>query len=371
MIPFVNLKKQYQHIHKEVNGAIKTTLRHSNFVLGTEVLRFEHAYARYCGARRCVAVASGTDALLLSLRALQVGTKDEVVIPAHTFISTAFAVLHAGAIPVFADVDPVTGMITAEGIQQKLTKRTRAIIPVHIYGMSVDMDPILRLAKHRKLFVVEDACQAHGSLYKGKKTGSVGDTGCFSFYPAKNLGAYGDGGAIITNREDIAKKIDVLHNVGQSSKNVHTQIGYSSRLDAMQAAALYVKLAYLDRWNERRRIIASWYAQFLHDLPIILPMPPVHTTPNYHLYVIRTKHRDRLFRYLQSKNIGCAIHYPVPMHLQPCLRFLGHSKGSFPVSEQLAREVLSLPMYPELTRVDVQKISSEIRIFFKTPKNIL
>lgn len=364
MIRLVDFSQQNEFLKKGLMKAISRVIDSQAYILGKEVRSFENEFATYCGSKYAVGVASGTDALLLSLRALGIENGDEVITVANTFISTVLPILYVGAKPVLVDADRKTLSMEVSLVEKNITSRTRAIIPVHLFGLPVDMDPILRLARKYKLLVIEDACQAHGALYKGRKVGSFGDIGCFSFYPAKNLGAFGDAGAIITNKRRVAESIRILRNVGQKEKNIHDVIGYNSRLDTIQAAILRIKLKHLPTWIKKRRSVAKYYTYQLRDLPIVLPSELPYARASYHLYVIRTKYRDRLRQYLQKREIICGVHYPTPIHLQPGMRSLGYKKGDFPVSEKSAQEVLSLPLYPELTQKQLETIVLQIKKFF-------
>ncbi|MBI4066584.1 DegT/DnrJ/EryC1/StrS family aminotransferase [Candidatus Gottesmanbacteria bacterium] len=365
MIPLVNFSRQNRTLKKKLLRAVEQVIDGQAYILGPDVALFEQEFASYCGVKYAVGVASGFDAILLSLRALGIGKGDEVITAANTFISTVLPVLSVGATPVLVDADQASLSMDVSQVADLVTRRTRAIIPVHLFGLPVDMDPLMWLAKEHRLFIIEDACQAHGARYKGKKTGSIGDVGCFSFYPSKNLGAFGDAGAVTTNSEDIAERIRVLRNVGQKKKNVHTMIGVNSRLDTIQAAVLRVKLPYLDRWVKKRQALAARYSTRLRDLSIVLPSDSDIRRSSFHLYVIRATNRDDLKRYLEDRGIVCGIHYPTPVHLQPCMVPLGYKKGDFPVSEQSAREMLSLPLYPELTVSEIDVVVRYIKSFFR------
>lgn len=363
-IPFVNLKKQYDGIREDIHNAIQEVFQSTSFVLGEQVKLFEENFARYCGTKFCVGVASGTEALFLALRALEIGNGDEVITVPHTFIATVDAIQRTGAKPVFVDVDRNTYTLNTSQIEEKITKHTKAIIPVHLYGQPADMDEIMQIAKRKSLLVVEDACQAHGATYKGQKVGSIGNIGCFSFYPAKNLGAYGDGGAVVTNDQNIAEKILMLRNYGQKKKYEHECIGFNSRLDSIQAAVLDVKLKYLDKWNALRKNNADYYIKLLSGTKqVILPYKAPNRTHAYHLFVVRVPKRAALQDYLESVGIATGIHYPVPVHLQNSYKFLGHKKGDFPVTEECAAHILSLPMFPELKIEEMQYVCNEMRKF--------
>lgn len=359
-IPWVNLTIQYQNIRAEINSAIQTILHNGDFILGQDVAKLEEEFADYCGAKYAVGVDSGLSALELSLRALGVEPGDEVIVPTHTFTATAAAVTLAGATPVFVDADPETCNIDTAKIEEAVTHRTRAIIPVHLYGLPAKMDTILEIAKKYNLIVVEDACQAHGAYYNGHRVGSLGSAAGFSFYPTKNLGAYGDGGMVTTNDALVAETIRALRNCGQRVKNIHELIPLNHRLDNLQAAILRVKLQHLDEWIALRRKWAALYTQRLADSDLILPAEPAGYQHVYHLYVVRSRQRDALMAYLKERGIGTAIHYPNPVHLQPFYANVTDRRGQFPVAEKICNEIVSLPMFPELTKEQVETVSSEI-----------
>jgi dTDP-4-amino-4,6-dideoxygalactose transaminase len=329
---------------------------------------FEEAFARYCGAKHCVALNSGTSALHLALLACGIGPGDEVITVPFTFIATCEAISYVGAKPVFVDVDPQTALMDVLQVEKAITKRTKAILPVHLYGQSVDMKPLLAIAKRHRLAVIEDAAQAHGATYRGKKVGALGDVGCFSFYPTKNLGAYGEGGAVVTNDVGIARQIRMLRHHGQAQKDRHDRIGYNYRMEAVQAAILRVKLAYLDRWNHLRRRWATLYRKELKGVPVTLLKEAEYGQMVYHLFPLFTSHRDRLKRFLARKGISTGIHYPIPVYLQRAYSFLGYQRGTFPVAEDLARHTLSLPIYPKLTEAKVRTVCSQIKAFFLTTR---
>ena len=362
-VPFVDLRAQYQSLAAEVQQAISVVLERGDFVLGREVSLFEEEFAAYCEAEYAVGVDSGTSALELALRAFDIGPGDEVITAANTFIATAFAVSYTGATPVLVDVDPQTYTIDVSLLESAITDRTRAIIPVHLYGHPAEMDPIMEMAGRYRLVVIEDACQAHGAKYKGKRVGSLGHAAAFSFYPAKNLGAYGDGGMVVTNDERVAGSLRVLRNYGQREKYHHMVQGYNHRLDTLQAAVLRVKLKHLDAWNAARRQHAKLYRELLAHSPVVLPVEASCAEAVYHLYVIRVEDRDGLRVYLQDRGVATGIHYPIPIHLQPSYRALGYKKGSFPVTEGCAEQILSLPMYAELTPASIEYVAEAIRTF--------
>ena len=363
-IPFVDLKHQYHEIKTELQKAIEGVLERGIFVGGEEVEWFEEEFAQYCGVRFAVGVGSGTEALHLALLALDVRKGHEVITVPNTFIATAEAITLTGAQPVFVDIDPETYTMNTTQIESAITERTKAIIPVHLYGQPADMVPILTIAERHKLLVVEDAAQAHGALYKGKKTGSFGTVACFSFYPTKNLGAYGEGGAVVTDNKEIAQRVMMLRDHGSRQKYRHEIEGMNSRLDALQAAILRVKLRHLDQWNQQRRERAALYDTLLQDTAgVVRPTVREGCTHIYHLYVIKTIERDRLREHLGNRGIVTGIHYPVPVYLQPAYGYLGINKGTYPVTERAAREILSLPMYPELRREDMEHVAGEIKGF--------
>ena len=364
VIPLVDLKAQYLSVKSEIDEAIQRVINSSRFILGEEVEAFEQEFAAFCGANHCVGVASGTASLHLALLACGIEPGDDVITTPFTFIATAEAISHAGAKPVFVDIDHRSYNIEPTKIEAAITERTKAIIPVHLYGQPADMDQITELARRYELKVVEDAAQAHGAEYKGRRVGTSGDVACFSFYPGKNLGAYGDGGAVVTNDAKIAERVRMLRDHGRRMKYEHLEIGYGERLDALQAAILRVKLRRLDEWNEQRRQKCEVYRQLLKDLDLTLPTELDQVKSVYHLFVVRVAQRDELQEYLRSKRISVGIHYPIPLHLQPAFAHLGYSKGDFPVAETATREVLSLPIYPELTQEQVELVATAVRGFF-------
>jgi len=360
MVPFVDLKREYGEIGEEITRAIQRVLKSGWFILGEEVERFEDEFSNYIGAKYAIGVNSGSDALLLALQALGIGKGDEVITVSHTFISTVDAIVRNGAKPVFVDITPDTYCIDVTKIEERITKRTKAIIPVHLYGHPADMQPIVEIAKKYKLSVIGDACQAHGAEYKGKKAGSIGDIGCFSFYPVKNLGAYGDGGMAVTDNKELATKLKILRNYGQARKYYHDFIGVNSRLDEMQAAILRVKLKQLDDWNSRRRKFAQIYDKLLKDADVVIPVEKGYAKHVYHLYVIRHKNRDRLQQRLLAKEIQTQIHYPIPVHKQKAYLELGHA-AKLPITERICNEILSLPMHPFLREDEIQAVVDGVK----------
>jgi dTDP-4-amino-4,6-dideoxygalactose transaminase len=363
-IPLVDLVAQYQSLKPELDAAILDSLQAMQLYLGRNVRAFEQEFAAYCGVRECVGVGSGTDALHLALRALEIGPGDEVIVPAHTFFATAEAVALAGATPVFADVEPLTRCLTAETVEPLVGARTRAIVPVHIHGQMAAIAPIMDLARRRGLRVIEDAAQAHGATYAGRRAGSIGDAGCFSFYFSKNLGAYGEAGAVTTNDPELAERLRMLRDHGSRERYHHDAIGLNARLDEVQAAVLRVKLRHLDAWNDRRRALARIYDERLAATPVETPAAVEAASHVYHHYAVLAPHRDELLAYLREHEIGAGIHYPIPCHLQPALAH-DASPPSRPVSERIAARVLSLPLYPEMTAAQVDEVVARVTEFYE------
>lgn len=361
MIPFGDLRLQYQAIQIELDAAIQSVLDDGWFILGKNVSAFENEFAAYCGTDFAVGVGNGTDALQLALMACGVGPGDEVVTTPLSATFTALAISATGAIPAFVDIDPDTYNMDPRELEQAISPRTKAVMPVHLYGQPADMDPILAAARKYNLFVIEDAAQAHGAVYKGHRVGTLGDVGCFSFYPSKNLGAFGDGGMVVTDNPEVAEKLRMLRNGGQKTRYDHQLLGRNSRLDELQAAILRVKLTYLEKWNERRRHIAALYTALLGDSDVEPPIEMPYARHIYHLYVIRCQDRDALQEHLAERGVGTAVHYPIPIHLQRAYRWLNLGRGSFPIAERCADQVLSLPIYPELTDAKVRQIAAHIR----------
>ncbi|MBI3397182.1 DegT/DnrJ/EryC1/StrS family aminotransferase [Candidatus Woesebacteria bacterium] len=368
-IPLVDLSRQYKEIKKELNPKVLEILAKGNFILGEEVSEFENEFAKYCGIKYAVGVASGRDALLLSLKVLGIGPGDEVITQANTFIATIFPIIELGATPVLVEIDAKTNQIDVNLLEKAITMRTKVILPVHLYGIPAQMDKIISVARKHRLYVLEDACQAHGSAFKGKKCGSFGDLAAFSFYPGKNLGAAGDGGMITTNNKKYYEKLKAMRHVGQSKKYVHSLFGYNSRLDTLNAAVLSVKLKHLNKWNQQRRENALLYSKYLSDVPVEIPADMGKDyLVNYHLYVIRTKKRDELIEFLKQNNVDTGIHYPIPMHLQTAVRDLNYKRGDFPITEKYSKEMISLPMFPQLTKKEIRYISDLIHTFFERNK---
>lgn len=365
-IPFVDLQSQYQSIKAEADAAVLAVMQRGDFVLGGAVVEFERAFAEYCGAKYCVGVDSGYSALELIVRAYGIGPGDEVITAANTFIATTLAISNTGATPVLVDIDPQTYNIDPTKIAAAITPRTKAIMPVHLYGQPVDMDPILAIARKHGLRVFEDAAQAAGARYKGRMVGNLGDAAGFSFYPGKNLGAYGDGGAVVTNDAEIAEKVRLLRNIGQKVKYYHEVKGFNHRLDTMQAAVLLVKLPHLDGWNAQRRRAAATYRELLADLPFATPAPADYAEHIFHLYVVRVNNREALMDHLRERGIASGLHYPIPIHLQPAYGELGYKQGDFPITEAYAETILSLPIFPELDDDKVAYVVEAIRDFFQS-----
>jgi dTDP-4-amino-4,6-dideoxygalactose transaminase len=361
-VPFLDLHAHHQPLREEFLAAIGEVIDRGAFAGGPYVAKFEQEFAAFCGSRYAIGVGNGTDALWLSLLALGVGPGDEVITVSSTFMATAEAISFCGAKPVFVDIDEQTCTMDPAKIEPAITPRTKAIIPVHLFGQMADMDPILEIARRHGLHVVEDACQAHGAEYKGRKAGTLGAAGCFSFYPGKNLGAFGEAGAVITQSEELRNKIQILREHGQPKKYFHSVIGWNARMDGIQGAVLSIKLKHLARGNEARRACARQYDELLTGLSgIVAPKEAPHHRHVYHLYAIRLQRRDQVLKGLADRGIACGIHYPVPVHLQEAYAFLGYRKGSLPVSERCADELLSLPMFPELTSQQVEAVVTELR----------
>jgi dTDP-4-amino-4,6-dideoxygalactose transaminase len=356
-VPFVDLRRQYEAVKPQIDAAIASVLARSAYVGGADLDEFERWFASYCGVRRAVGVSSGTRAIELVLRGLGIGAGDEVITSANTFIATAAAVTAAGARPVLVDVEDATGNLDPNRLESAITARTKAVIPVHLYGRPAAMRDVLDLAARRGLAVIEDAAQAHGARYRGARAGSLGVAGCFSFYPTKNLGAFGDAGIVTTSDDALAARLARLRDHGRISKYEHGLVGYTARLDNLQAAVLRVQAEKLDEWNARRRQAAAWYAQSLPS-SLTCPEDDPENESVYHLFVVRVMRRDEFRTHLERAGVATGVHYPVPVHLQPAYRELGYSVGDFPVTERLTREIVSLPMHPFLTRADVEYVAS-------------
>jgi len=359
-VPFLDLKAQNDALHSEILSSIEEVISRSAFAGGPFVAKFEDEFAAFCQTRHAIGVGNGTDALWFALLALGVGAGDEVITVAHTFMATAEAISFCGAKPVFVDIDEDTYTLDPAHLERAITSRTKAIIPVHLYGQMADMDPIMEIAKRHNLPVIEDACQAHGAEYKGRFAGSIGHAGCFSFYPGKNLGAFGEAGAVVTNDPALATQIRVLRDHGQETKYHHSVVGWNGRMDGIQAAVLSVKLKWLAQGNESRRAIAGLYGKLLaagEDL--VIPSVAGYAKHVFHLYVVRVKKRDEVLQSLAKRGISCGIHYPKPVHLQKAYAHLGLGPGSLPVTESCADEVISLPMFPELSQEQIETVARE------------
>ena len=361
MIPLVDLRAQYLDIKADIDAAVLRVLDSTQFVLGPEVEAFERDFAAYSGVTEGIAVNTGTSALHLALIAAGVRAGDEVITVPFTFVATVAAIGYIGAKAVFVDIDPATFTMDVAQIEQAITSRTKAIVPVHLYGQPADMDPVIALARRHGLVVIEDACQAHGAAYKGRPVGSLGDAACFSFYPGKNLGAYGEGGMVVSNSASFARQVRMLRDWGAEKKYHHVLKGFNYRMDGIQGAILRVKLRHLERWTEARRSHARDYARLLADSGVGIPQEASYARHVYHVYAVRTNDRAAMQRTLQANGIGSGIHYPIPVHLQPAYSDLGYTAGAFPESERAADEVLSLPMYPELTHTKLEMVAAAIR----------
>ncbi|MGQ3686206.1 MAG: DegT/DnrJ/EryC1/StrS family aminotransferase [Candidatus Loosdrechtia sp.] len=364
----LDLKRQYEGIREEIQRAVFEVIDSQSFILGPFVESFEHTIAKYCSIKHAIGVSSGTDALLLALMACDVRRDDEVITTPFTFFATAGSIVRLGANPVFIDIDPVTYNMDVSKLESVVNKKTKVILPVHLYGQCADMDPILKIANVYGLRVIEDAAQAIGALYKGKHAGSLGNIGCFSFYPSKNLGGYGDGGLVTTNDDGLAGFIKMLRVHGSKPKYYHSYVGINGRLDAIQAAILSVKLKYLDQWSEKRRLVAAYYNEHLKELPVQLPKTESYNTHIFHQYVIATPERNLLMKYLEKRGIETTIYYPVPLHLQKCFEYLEYKKGDLPVSEKAAEETLALPIFPEITQSEQDYVIGAIKDFFSGKK---
>jgi dTDP-4-amino-4,6-dideoxygalactose transaminase len=361
MIPFVDLKAQYRAIKPEIDAAIARVLENSRFILGPEVAVFEREFAQYTGAAEAIGLNSGTSALHLALLAAGIGPSDEVITVPFTFVATVAAIGYTGAKPVFVDIEPASFTMDVTRIEAAITPRTKAIMPVHLYGQPADMDPIMEIARRHNLIVIEDAAQAHGAEYKGHRVGSIGDMGCFSFYPSKNLGAYGEGGAVVTSSPAYERTVRMLRDWGVETKYVHQLRGYNYRMEGIQGAILRVKLRYLEAWTEARRAHAAEYSRLLQGAGAGVPQTMPYARHVFHVYAVRTKDRAGLQAALQQRDIQYGIHYPIPIHLQPAWADLNYSRGDFPHAEKAADEVLSLPMYPELTADNIRVVTDAIQ----------
>lgn len=362
-VPFVSFKPLEQEIYKDIKSAFERVYESSWYIDGKEKREFEESFSKYCNTNFCVGVGNGLDALFLILKAMNISSGDEVILPANTYIASALAITYAGATPVFVDPDIYSFTINANKIEEAISDKTKAIMPVHLYGNLCDMDKIISIAKKNNLYVIEDCAQAHGATYNGQVAGSFGDASGFSFYPGKNLGALGDAGAVITNNEEIAKRVRILSNYGSDNKYHHVLKGHNSRLDELQAAFLSAKLKYLDIVNEKRREIASKYLACIDNKEILLPYVEKNVCPVWHIFAVRCKRRDELEKYLRESGIVTNKHYPTPIHLQECYRDLGYKKGDFPIAEEISETELSLPLYYGMTDTEIEYVIDKVNAF--------
>jgi dTDP-4-amino-4,6-dideoxygalactose transaminase len=364
-VPYLDLPAQLRSIRKEIDDAIARTIDKCSFCLGPDVAQFEKDFAKYCGAEFCTGFNSGTSALHVAMMLLGVGRGDEVITTPMSFVATSWAISYVGAKPVYVDIDDATFNLDPQRIERAITARTKAILPVHLYGHPFDIDPILEICNQRNLPLVEDAAQAHGAKYKGKVIGTFGRMSCFSFYPGKNLGACGEGGALVTNDAAFDKRARSLREHGSSVRYYHDEVGFNYRMEGIQGAVLGVKLRRLDSWTRERQRVAKRYGELLAGTPLQLPRNAGWAESVWHLYVVRHPARDDLKKHLEANKVGCALHYPLPLHLQKCYASLGHKAGDFPVAEKAARECLSLPIFPEMTDAQIQRVAEVIKDFFR------
>jgi dTDP-4-amino-4,6-dideoxygalactose transaminase len=364
-IPYLDLPAQLRALRKEIDAVIAKTIDNCSFCLGPDVVQFERDFAAYCEAQHAIGYNSGTSALHIAMLLLNVGPGDEVITTPTTFVATSWAISYVSAKPVYVDIDDATFTIDPKKIEKAITPRTKAVMPVHLYGHPCDLEPILAICRKHNLPLVEDAAQAHGAKYRGKKVGTFGAMSGFSFYPGKNLGACGEAGALVTNDAAFAARARSLREHGSTVRYYHDEVGFNYRMEGIQGAVLGVKLKHLDTWTKERRRVAHRYHELLAGTPLQLPLEADYAESVYHLYVVRHPRRDELKKHLEANQIGCALHYPVPLHLQKCYQSLGYKEGDFPIAEKAARECLSLPIYPELTDDQVQRVAASIRDFFK------
>lgn len=365
-VPFLDLPQQHRPLLNELNQVIGGLIADAKFIGGAPVAEFEKAFAQYLGAKHCVGVANGTDALYLALRVLGIGRGDVVIVPAHTFIATAEAVTMAGATPRFVDIDPVTYTLDPKALETVDTKNVKAVMPVHLYGQPADMDPILAIAKKHHWHVVEDCAQSHGAQYKGKTTGTFGTFAGFSFYPGKNLGAFGDGGAVVGNDDELIDRTRRVADHGRQTKQLHGEAGVNSRLDSIQAAALGIKLKHLNAWNQKRAQAAAWYDVRLKELKgVVAPAKAADRTHIYHLYVVQVPNRDKCLEFMAQNQVGVGVHYAVPLHVQPAYKDLGYKHGQFPVAEKVTGSCVSLPMFPDITEAQVDRVCQVLSDYMK------
>ncbi len=364
-VPYLDLKAQIKPLRAEIDAAIAKTIDNCSFCLGPDTAQFEKDFAKYCGANHAVGFNSGTSAEHVALLLLDVKPGDEVITTPTTFVATSWAISYCGAKPVYVDVDDATFNMDPKKIEAAITPRTKAILPVHLYGLPFEVDPILEICRKHNLPLVEDACQSHGAKYKGKTVGTFGESSCFSFYPGKNLGAFGEGGALVTNSEAHAKRARSLREHGSTVRYYHDEVGFNYRMEGIQGAVLGIKLKHLAKWTQARQRVAKRYQELLAGTPLQLPFEPAHMESVWHLYVVRHPRRDELKAHLEANGVGCALHYPLPLHLQKCYASLGYKEGAFPVAEKAARECLSLPIYPELSDAHIVRVAEVIHEFFK------
>jgi dTDP-4-amino-4,6-dideoxygalactose transaminase len=362
-VPYLDLAAQIRGIRKEIDAALARTLDNRSFCLGPDVVQFEKDFAKFCEAKHCLGFNSGTSALHAAMRILDIGPGDEVITTPFTFVATSWAISYVGAKPVYVDIDDATFNIDPRQIELAITPKTKAILPVHLYGQPFEVDKVLEICRKHKLPMVEDAAQAHGARYKGKVVGTFGDMSCFSFYPTKNLGACGEGGALVTNNDKFATRARSLREHGSSVRYYHDEIGYNYRMEGFQGAVLGVKLKYLDKWTKKRQRVAARYTELLAKTPLRLPLQAKYAESAWHLYTVRHQRRDELKKHLENNGIGCAVHYPIPLHLQKAYAHLGHKPGDFPVAEKASRECLCIPMYPELTDAQIIRVTDVIKKF--------
>jgi dTDP-4-amino-4,6-dideoxygalactose transaminase len=363
-IPYLDLRAQIKPLRAEIDAVIARTIDNCSFVLGPDTAQFEKDFAKFCGAEHCVGFNSGTSALHVAMLLLGIGPGDEVITTPFTFVATSWAISYVGAKPVYVDIDDATFNLNPLLVERAITPRTKAVMPVHLYGQPFDVDPILAICRKHKLPLVEDAAQSHGAKYKGRTVGTFGEISCFSFYPGKNLGACGEGGALVTNNPAFAKRARSLREHGSSVRYYHDEVGFNYRMEGIQGAVLGVKLKHLEKWTRERRRVAKRYAELLADTPLQLPPQADFAESVWHLYVVRHPRRDELKKHLDANDVGCALHYPLPLHLQKCYASLGHEPGDFPMAEKAAGECLSLPIYPELTDAQIQRVAMVVKGFF-------
>jgi dTDP-4-amino-4,6-dideoxygalactose transaminase len=367
-VPYLDLPAQLRSVRKDLDAAIARTIEHCSFCLGPDVAQFEKDFAQFCHAQHCVGFNSGTSALHVAMLLLNIGPGDEVITTPMTFVATSWAISYVGAKPVYVDIDDATFNLDPALVERAITPRTKAILPVHLYGHPANLDPLLAIARSHRLPLVEDAAQAHGAVYSGKRIGTFGVMSCFSFYPGKNLGACGEGGALVTNDSAFAARARSLREHGSTQRYYHDEVGYNYRMEGIQGAVLGVKLKHLEHWTKERRRVALRYHELLADTPLQLPHEAANAQSAWHLYVVRHPRRDELKKHLEVNHVGCALHYPVPLHLQKCYAALGYKPGDLPVAEKAASQCLSLPIFPEMTDAQIQRVANVIKSFFAAKK---